>query len=56
MLEIDDIRQRLQDRRPKKVAEATGMNISTVMRVRDGKTIPTPLVQKTLSDYLEQRA
>lgn len=37
MLEIDWIRNALLDRRPKIVAERTGLHVNTVIRIRDGK-------------------
>lgn len=37
MVEIDWIRNALLDRRPKVVAERTGLHVNTVIRIRDGK-------------------
>lgn len=37
MLEIEWIRSALLDRRPKVVAERTGLHVNTVIRIRDGK-------------------
>ena len=37
MIEIAWIRQALLDRRPKVVAERTGLHVNTVTRIRDGK-------------------
>lgn len=53
MLDLAVIRQKLEDRRPSRVAKATGLHITTIMAVRDGKRDPLPVVQKVLSDYLE---
>jgi transcriptional regulator with XRE-family HTH domain len=54
MLEPDDIRKKLKDRRLSLVAEATGLHANTVANVRDGKIEnPTYYVLRKLSDYLE---
>lgn len=54
MLTIEEVRRRLQDRMPKKVAQATGINYDTVRRIRDGRTMnPSYETWKALSDYLE---
>ena len=37
MIEIEWIRKALLDRRPKIVAESTGLHVNTVTRIRDGK-------------------
>lgn len=37
MVEIDWIRNALLDRRPKVVAERTGLHVNTIIRIRDGK-------------------
>ena len=37
MVEIDWIRNALLDRRPKVVAERTGLHVNTILRIRDGK-------------------
>lgn len=37
MVEIAWIRQALLDRRPKIVADRTGLHVNTVTRIRDGK-------------------
>lgn len=37
MIEIEWIRNALLDRRPKIVAERTGLHVNTVIRIRDGK-------------------
>jgi len=54
MLTLDEIRRRLQDRRPGRVAEACGLHINTILAIRDNKDAnPTYRVIKALSDYLE---
>jgi hypothetical protein len=37
MVEIAWIREGLLDRRPKVVAEITGLHVNTITRIRDGK-------------------
>ncbi len=37
MVEISWIKEGLLDRRPKVVAERTGLHVNTVTRIRDGK-------------------
>lgn len=37
MIEIEWIRSALLDRRPKIVAERTGLHVNTIIRIRDGK-------------------
>jgi transcriptional regulator with XRE-family HTH domain len=37
MVELDWIRQGLSDRRPKIVADRTGLHVNTITRIRDGK-------------------
>lgn len=37
MLEIEWIRRGLLDRRPKVVAERTGLHVNTIIRIRDGR-------------------
>lgn len=37
MKEIEWIRKALLDRRPKVVAERTGLHVNTIIRIRDGK-------------------
>lgn len=53
MLEIEEIRRQLQDRYPKKVADACGISKFTVMRIRDGKNQPSYRTAMRLSNYLE---
>lgn len=54
MMEIEEIRRSLSDRRLDIVAEATGLSANTIGRIRDGKaTNPTLKTLLVLSDYLE---
>ena len=54
MLTLEQIRQRLQDRRTDAVAQATGLHYNTVRDVRSNPDAnPTYKVLKALSDYLE---
>jgi len=54
MLDLDEIRIALKDRRPNVVCDATGLSYGTIQAIRDGKNInPTLNVVKLLSDYLE---
>ena len=54
MLNIQEIKEKLQDRRPNIVCSATGLSYGTIQAIRDGKnTNPTLNVVKSLSDYLE---
>lgn len=56
MLDLDQIRDKLYDRRTKAVAEATGLNHVTVWKLKSGKQInPTYTVLKALSDYFENQ-
>ena len=55
MLTLDQIRQRLQDRRIDAVAQATGLHYNTVRDVRSNPDAnPTHRVIRALSDYLER--
>lgn len=57
MLTLEQIRQRLQDRRPGMVAQATGLHINTVMNVRDKPNRNCSYnVVKALSDYFERES
>lgn len=56
MLNIDQIRDKLQDRRLARVAEVTGLHYNTILGVREGKTDPAYSVVKALSDYLSTSA
>jgi len=53
MVEIEWIRNALLDRRPKIVAERTGLHVNTIIRIRDGKE-ENPKIQtlNLLSAYL----
>jgi len=54
MMTLEQIRNALRDRRPKLVAEATGLHPNTVRDVRDNpKANPTYRVMLALSRYLE---
>jgi len=54
MLSLEQIRIKLQDRRPGMIADATGLSHPTIAAIRDGKKVnPTLNVLKLLSDYLE---
>ena len=53
MLTLEEIRERLQDRRPGMVADAIGVTPLTVSRIRDGKNKPEHDTHRKLSDYLE---
>ena len=57
MLTLEQIKEALRDRRPKMVAEATGLHPNTVRDVRDNpKANPTYSVMLALSTYLESGA
>jgi ribosomal protein L10 len=52
MLTLDDIRERLKDRRLLVVAEVTGIHANTLREVRDNPLAnPTYKVFKSLNDY-----
>ena len=54
MLSLEQIRIKLQDRRPGMITDATGLSHPTIAAIRDGKNVnPTLNVLKLLSDYLE---
>jgi len=54
MLTLEQIKEALQDRRTKVVAEATGLHQNTVRDVRDNPAAnPTYRVMLALSMYLE---
>lgn len=56
MLNLNQIRKELADRRPSMVAEATGLHVNTVRQVRDNEDCnPTYKIIKALSGYLESR-
>ena len=57
MLTRIEIKERLQDRRPNIVGDATGLSYGTIARIRDGhNTNPTLKVLQSLSDYFEKGA
>jgi len=54
MLSLEEIRQRLQDRVIRKVADACGLCETTIFEIRDGKnTNPKLSTINALSDYFE---
>lgn len=56
MLTLEQIKEALRDRRPTRVAEATGLHLNTVRDIRDNpKANPTYKVLKALSDYLTRQ-
>ena len=56
MMTIEDIRKQLQDLRPIRVSEATGLHANTIRDIRDNpQANPTYRALKALSDYLESR-
>lgn len=56
MLTLDQISEKLKDRRLDKVSEATGVHRNTLHAIRDGKqSNPKYATIKALSDYLEER-
>jgi len=52
MLDLQEIRERLKDRKLTVVAEATGVSRATLYRVAAGDTGASYDTAKTLSDYL----
>lgn len=57
MLTIEEIRERLQDRRLAMVADTTGIHYATLQAIRIGKvTNPSYDTVKALSDYLEDKS
>jgi hypothetical protein len=56
MMTLEKIRTQLQDLRPARVAEATGLHFNTIREIRDNpEANPTLRAMKALSDYLEAR-
>lgn len=54
MLDLDEIKRLLADRRLDVVAEATNLHRNTIARIRDGRQPnPTYFVLRKLSEYLE---
>jgi transcriptional regulator with XRE-family HTH domain len=57
MLDLEQIRRLLIDRRIDMVADATGLHYATVQEVRSGKqSNPSYNTVKALSEYLEGKA
>ena len=57
ILPLEDIRSRLQDRRPFMVAKETGLHVNTIKGIRDDPGAnPTYKAIKALSEYLTQKA
>jgi len=55
MLTLEQIRERLKDRRPSLVAKSTGLHINTITAIRDNpEANPTYKVMHALSLYLER--
>jgi DNA-binding phage protein len=52
MLTLDQVRERLQDRKITVVAEATGLHLQTLYDIRHGRANPVYSTVKKLSDYL----
>ncbi len=54
MLNLDQIKAKLPDRRLDAIAQATGLHRNTIANIRDGKIEnPTYYVLRKLSDYFE---
>ena len=54
MLTLEEIKIRLQDRRPGMIADAVGVRVSTIIDIRDGNTENQSYSTiKVLSDYFE---
>lgn len=57
MLTIDEIKNKLQDRRPNIVGDATGLSYGTIAGIRNGINVnPTLKVMQALSEYFEGAA
>jgi hypothetical protein len=57
MLDLDQIKAKLADRRLNVIADATGLHVNTIANIRDAKIEnPTYYVLRKLSDYLEATA
>lgn len=53
MLDLNEIRTKLQDRRLSSISRATGLHYNTVLAVKSGRASnPSYQVVKALSDYL----
>jgi len=56
MLTLPQIKQALMDRRPGIVAEATGLHINTILKIRDDENAnPTYRIMEALSGYFEKQ-
>jgi len=53
MIDLDNIKRKLADRRLDIVSTATGIHRSTLARIRDGKNAPTYYILEKLSAYFE---
>lgn len=53
MLTLDEIRQRMQDRRVRRVAAAIGVHHQTIYNVMEPNANPSHDTLKKLSDYLQ---
>jgi hypothetical protein len=54
MLTVEEIKERLQDRRIPIVSEATGLSYPTIQKIRDGESDnPSYKTMQRLSEYLE---
>lgn len=57
MLTIEEIREKLLDRRLQMLADATGIHYATIQAIRNGRvTNPSYETIKALSDYFEGKA
>ena len=57
MLTVDEIKERLQDRRLLVIAETTGIHYATILSIKTGRvTNPSYETVKALSDYLANDA
>jgi predicted transcriptional regulator len=55
MMNLQQIREALADRRLDKVSEGTGVHPITLARIRDGKVDPKSSTLEALSSYFEAR-
>lgn len=56
MLDLEQIKEKLQDRKTRVIADKSGLNHTTVWKVKSGKQPnPTYAVLKALSDYFESQ-
>jgi transcriptional regulator with XRE-family HTH domain len=53
-MELQQVRNALNDRIIAKVAEATGLNPHTIYRIKKGKANPNKSTLKLLSNYLKE--